>query len=258
MKRVAQCLAAIVFLMGVSVSQSAYGTPSTELAATASPQVSSITITDSDLAGGSSELHLRFAKPISAKRAATLLARLSGTASHIRTSGGGMKAVSHGRLTVRDVAAPSTDNGTSRTPKDQQDGVSPDGPGPQGQLLDCDRYYGFSDHDGTFHIQRACTSSSAPWGYQISPAVQAIIVGSVSEAGLEWARNGVTQPKMAQHPSVVKNYIFHGTFSGSPANTHIAYTDYINFRYSNGSGYIQFYGSFVLTGNRPCNPGGPC
>jgi hypothetical protein len=254
MARLSHCFVAGLLLVGLGVAPAAHGSPLPADPTAAVAPISALTITDTDFSGASSELHVNFYKPISKQRADVLLTNLSGNTSHVSSPGGVLRATTRGTLTVRDATNPSAEQGQNAT----HSAVAPDGAGPQGQSLDCDQYYGFSDHDGTFHIQRACASSSAPWGYQISPAVQAMIVGTVSEAGLEWAKNGATQPKMAPHPAVIKNYIFHGTFSGSPANTHIAYTDYISFRHSGGTGYIQFYGSFIVTGNRPCQPGGPC
>ncbi|HEX2901867.1 MAG TPA: hypothetical protein VHO01_00305 [Jatrophihabitans sp.] len=75
----------------------------------------------------------------------------------------------------------------------------PDGAGPQGATIYCDRMASYSDHDGNYTIQHQCGGSTAPWGYVISPAVCSLVSGSVYEAGMMWARNGVTQGTQAFH-----------------------------------------------------------
>lgn len=54
---------------------------------------------------------------------------------------------------------------------------------------------------GTFNIRYDCYSGYGilPWGFKLSPAVQAIVVGNVNEDGLRWWRDGVSQAKNSPH-----------------------------------------------------------
>ena len=120
---------------------------------------------------------------------------------------------------------------------------------PSGALIHCDNYYSFSDANGTFHIQHACGSSTAPWGYDISPAICSYVVAPVTESGMNWTRNGVTQPRQAPHV-VGCTYTSHGTFNPGRDYDKITYSDHFTLP---GLGDLDIHGSFTLLGS-PCSP----
>jgi hypothetical protein len=120
---------------------------------------------------------------------------------------------------------------------------------PSGALIHCNKYYSFPDANGTFHIQHACGSSTAPWGYNISPALCAAVVAPVTESGMNWTRNGVAQPRQAPHV-VGCTYQFHGTFNPGRDYDRITYSDHFTLP---GLGDLDIYGSFTLLGS-PCSP----
>lgn len=135
------------------------------------------------------------------------------------------------------------------------------GEGPAGERLLCNNTYRWSDSNGTFTLQHSCTGTTAPWGFKIAGSLQPFVAGPITETGMTWVRNGVTQPRMAPHVVSDPNYQFHGTFSGSPNGTKIGYDDHFRFRHSIGPGGnadIRIWGTFTLTGDAPCRPGYPC
>jgi hypothetical protein len=226
------------------------GTTAAQAAPTrASPRAVTKVIVETADAGSSysSTLTIDLDQPVPNDAARSMIKKVGGTLDSYSVSGGVARSTASLTSTVRPDAAAPAHNLSSVQPMGQ----------PAGAQLLCDQDYAFSDSNGTYTIQRACTSSSAPWGYKLSTGLQAIIVSTVSESGMFWARNGVTQPLQAPHPGVSKNYQFHGTYSGCPAGTHVAYSDTFTFRVSGGSGNVQIHGDFTLTGNRPCGPGGP-
>ena len=105
---------------------------------------------------------------------------------------------------------------------------------------------------GEFTLQHQCGSTTAPWGYQIAPQLRAIAITPVTEQGVDWTRNGVKQSRLSPHVEAA-DYIFHGTFPGSPDGTTITYSDHYAFRHGAGGGGnvdISIKGAFTLTGNR--------
>ncbi len=70
---------------------------------------------------------------------------------------------------------------------------------PNGERLACDINHYFGDNQGTFTIRHRCGGTTAAWGYRISGQLQPFISTPVVESGMEWAKNGVRQPKMAPH-----------------------------------------------------------
>lgn len=119
------------------------------------------------------------------------------------------------------------------------------GQGPKGAALSCNRAYSFADPDGVYSIQHRCGGSTAPWGYQISPGLCAIIISAVGEHGMSWARNGSGMPRQAPH-SAQCTYHWHGTFNPATDNNHIAYVDLFEFQIRGGHGTLQIYGDFTL------------
>lgn len=105
------------------------------------------------------------------------------------------------------------------------------------------------DGNGDFSIQYNCGSPrTLPWGYQISSAVQSIIVSPVSETGLRWWRNSYLAGQNAPH-TVPANYNFHGTMNPVWATDNVSYQDYMTFRHDlggGGTGSITFAGGVNL------------
>lgn len=111
--------------------------------------------------------------------------------------------------------------------------------------LNCEGSHTTTDNNGTFDIQYTCTTKGVlAWGFRISPAVQAIVVGKVSEDGLRWWRNGQAMPKNSPH-TVGAAYNFHGSMKPARDNDDISYEDRITFRHRvgpGGKGEIKFSG----------------
>jgi len=105
------------------------------------------------------------------------------------------------------------------------------------------------DGNGTFSIQYNCGSPrTLPWGYQISAAVQAIIVSPVTEAGLRWWRNSYFAGQNSNH-TVPASYILHGTMNPVWATDEVSYQDYMTFLHDvggGGTGSISFAGGVNL------------
>lgn len=105
------------------------------------------------------------------------------------------------------------------------------------------------DANGYFDIAYQCgTRRTLPWGFQLSNAVQAIVVSNVTERGLEWWRNGAFAGQNAGHVAP-KDYRFHGNMGPVYAGNHIDYQDYLTFRHnvgSGGTGSVTFAGGVDL------------
>ena len=142
-------------------------------------------------------------------------------------------------------------------------GTTPQGTGPAAANLQCNRFYSYSDFDGSYTIQRACASQYAPWGLKLSAYWQSHVVGLVNERGLDWKLNGANRPRQAPHPGTSANYTFHGTYSGIRDRYNVSYQDLISFRHNLGPGgeaAITFYGDHTFLGEdgSTCQPGKPC
>ncbi|MFC0530261.1 hypothetical protein [Phytohabitans kaempferiae] len=116
--------------------------------------------------------------------------------------------------------------------------------------LNCGEGANFQDSNGTFSVQYNCASTrTLPWGYRISAAVQAIVVGNVNETGLRWWLNGAAKPQNAPH-NVPPSYTIHGTMTPVISYSYVDYQDYMTFRHnvgSGGTGTLTFAGSLALT-----------
>lgn len=101
----------------------------------------------------------------------------------------------------------------------------------------CGSHISDGDTNCDFDIQYSCGPNvrTLPWGFRISAAVRAIIVGNVNESGLRWWRNGYPQPQNAPHV-VPPDYTFHGTMQPVWATGKVSYQDYMTFRHNLGSG----------------------
>lgn len=119
------------------------------------------------------------------------------------------------------------------------------GKGPQGARLACSRPYRFTDGTGAYTIQHRCGSATAPWGYNIGPALCGVIISLVSEDGMSWARNGRAMPRQAPHHQAC-TYQWHGTYNPARDNDHISYVDLFRFQIRGGRGTLQIYGNFKL------------
>jgi len=114
----------------------------------------------------------------------------------------------------------------------------------------CGGYNSYTTNEGWFSVQYYCNGSTKnlQWGFHIAPAVQAIVVGNVNEAGLSWWVNGHAMPRNAPHV-VPPSYVLHGTMTPVIALTYVDYQDYMTFRHNigpGGSGTITFAGSLWL------------
>lgn len=88
-----------------------------------------------------------------------------------------------------------------------------------------------------------------PWGYEISAAVQAIIVSNVKERGLSWWRDGAFAGQNSPH-TVPGDYHFHGNMSPVYSGNEVDYNDYFTFRHnigSGGTGSISLAGTGTVT-----------
>jgi hypothetical protein len=118
------------------------------------------------------------------------------------------------------------------------------GKGPQGAALACNKPYSFQDPDGTYLTQHQCGGTTSPWTYYISPAVCAIVISSVDEAGLSWTLNGKGMPRMAPHSGAKSQpctYAWHGTYNPAHDNDHISYVDMFTFQVRGGHGTLQIW-----------------
>ena len=101
----------------------------------------------------------------------------------------------------------------------------------------CNSYDAFADANGRYTIQRACASTSAPWGYRFSAQVQSICVPyTVNERGMKWWKNGAAMPMNAPHSSMGCGYWFHGTYKPVANGSKVDYEDVFTFRHNVGSG----------------------
>lgn len=120
---------------------------------------------------------------------------------------------------------------------------------PTGDKLWCWGSIVDQDANGSFDIQYSCHSPrTLAWGWKLKPAVKNIVVGSVSERGLEWWRNGGFAGQNAPHV-VPPDYHFHGTMKPVYRNDDVDYQGYITFRHnvgSGGTGSVSMAGSVVL------------
>jgi hypothetical protein len=103
--------------------------------------------------------------------------------------------------------------------------------------LSCEGSLTRTDNNGRFDLAFTCFSNygTMPWGFKLSPAVRAIVVGAVTEDGLRWWRGGAAQPKNAAHVAP-PDYHFHGTMKPVYKHNHVDYQDYLKFRHNVGPG----------------------
>lgn len=123
---------------------------------------------------------------------------------------------------------------------------------PSGALIHCNKFYSFSDSNGTYTIQHACFSATAPWSFKISPSVCAIVTSEVAETGMSWTRNGVTQSRQAPHVEAC-TYLFHGTYNPAKGLDKITYSDIFSFTVTGGRGSLTIRGSFTIL-DSTCSP----
>lgn len=107
-----------------------------------------------------------------------------------------------------------------------------------------------SDSNGNWTLQYQCLEDFAilNWGYRLSPANQATVVGSVTEDGLRWWRNSIEQPKNSPH-IVPADYLFHGSMRPVYNGDIVDYQDYLTWRHNIGPGgtaAVTFAGSVGL------------
>lgn len=122
---------------------------------------------------------------------------------------------------------------------------------PSNVYIFCSKAYAFADSNGTYNIQHACQTTTAPWGFRIAPSLCAIATSYVTESGMRWTRNGVTQPTQAPHV-VACSYVFHGTYNPGRGDDHISYGDGFTFAVKGGTASLSIHGNFILT-DTPAN-----
>jgi hypothetical protein len=112
-----------------------------------------------------------------------------------------------------------------------------------------DPSWNFSDKDGTGDEQINFSSNTQQWGYTLSAAVQALVVGNVSENADLY--HGSTRTNFGPHV-VIPNYIFHGSSGGISTSGTYANTILITFKCNVGvnctgsvSAKWQWYKSLV-------------
>lgn len=127
---------------------------------------------------------------------------------------------------------------------------------PSRAIIHCDKRYAFPDSNGTFTIQRGCSSTVAPWGFVIAPHLCAVAISPVNEHGMAWTRNGSTMPRQAPH-LIGCTYIFHGTFNPARANDRVTYIDLydftVNIAGNIGSARLTIHGDYTYSSS-PCSP----
>lgn len=133
---------------------------------------------------------------------------------------------------------------------------------PNGAVIACNRFYSFSDTLGTYTLQHACGGTATPWSFRLSGTVQATVVGTVNEPGMQWWVNGVPRPRQAAHPAVSPSYLYHGTYSSTRAGHGVAYADSFSYRHNIGSGgsaTVRISGRFTLgPDSGGCGSSTPC
>lgn len=106
------------------------------------------------------------------------------------------------------------------------------------KVIHCNQFYALVNSHGRFTVQRECGVRAAPWSYKLSAGMRDLCTSYVAETGLQWTKNGVSQPANASH-LVPDNYLFHGTFrghSGVGAGDDVRYWDYFSCRHSIAGG----------------------
>lgn len=116
----------------------------------------------------------------------------------------------------------------------------------------CNAALGFADENGVFNYQHKCRSTTSAWAYQLLPNLRAIIVGNVSEAGIDWYTQVGKIHKGGPHPNVPKDYLFHGTFNPLRDGDHLLYEDHFYFAVKvngvPGKGHVKMHGAIHQNG----------
>jgi hypothetical protein len=125
----------------------------------------------------------------------------------------------------------------------------------QTNVIDCNRSYAFGDPNGTYTVQRACSSSVAPWGFKISAPLCGLAISNVTETGMSWTLNGVVKPRQAPHV-VGCAYQFHGSYNPVQPPDRVTYSDTFTFRIvaSGSTGTARLHISGTLVFDTPCSP----
>jgi hypothetical protein len=92
----------------------------------------------------------------------------------------------------------------------------------------------FVDSNNTLNIRNNCPDKKVNWAIKLSAGLRGIINSNVREDGARGWRNGVALGKNAQHLSVAKTYLFHGTFSISSVPASFRIDDQFDFTIRSG------------------------
>ena len=185
--------------------------------------ITSLTVVEDDSEVASTVLSLGFAEPINQRELREAVAAVGGDPTSVVIDG---------------PAATASGNSTGEV------GAMA---GPSGQGLPCGSGNTWYDSNGKFNLQHQCGWTTVPWSWTMNSNLHPTVVGTVYERGMDWWKNGVKQPRQAPHTDAWPNYIFHGTFSGSPTGTRIAYEDVITWRHNvagGGTATLRLAGNF--------------
>ena len=81
--------------------------------------------------------------------------------------------------------------------------------------MKCDEGYSWTNAVGTYSVQWACGSFSAPWSLKLTPDAQSIVESGVSERGMSWSLDGKQQGQQAPHLDEYPGTPFTGATQGS-------------------------------------------
>lgn len=174
--------------------------------------VTSLTVVDHGPESASAVLNLTFTHPVPERQVRDVVAQIGGDPDSVVVDGQSATA--------------------SMEPGDEMVAMA----GPTGQGPPCGSGNTWFDSQGTFNLQHQCGWTTVPWSWKMKSTLQASVVGAVSERGMDWWKNGVKQARQAPHLNYPANYTFHGTFSGAPTGTRIAYENMVSWRHNTAGG----------------------
>lgn len=120
-----------------------------------------------------------------------------------------------GGFTARDPDFAGTDTAYTYAGDDPVNEADPSGLSTQSPItvetLGCGRTVGTSPYGVDLVMEWECDEHALVWALSLIPAVQALVVGHVTETGMAWYRNGVFKGRGSEH--VRAEGRFHGTLA---------------------------------------------